>query len=41
VLDDYNTRRGVRVNLEKASFDQLIVGCGNPEEVADRLAPRE
>jgi hypothetical protein len=33
----HDTHRGVRVTLEDASFDQLIVGCGNPEEVASRL----
>jgi hypothetical protein len=29
--------RGVRVILEDAGFDQLIVGCANPDEVASRL----
>ena len=34
----HDTHRGVRVTLKDASFDQLIVGCGDPEEVASRLA---
>ncbi|MGH3201278.1 MAG: hypothetical protein ACRDP5_04365 [Streptosporangiaceae bacterium] len=33
----HDAHRGVRVNLEGAVFDQLIVGCANPEEVAGRL----
>jgi hypothetical protein len=33
----HDAHRGVRVTLEDASFDQLIVGCANPEEVAGRL----
>jgi len=31
------TPRGVRVSLEGANFDQLVVGCDNPEEVASQL----
>jgi hypothetical protein len=32
-----DTRRGVRVTLQDARFDQLVVGCGHPDEVASRL----
>ncbi len=32
-----NTRRGVRVRLEGADYDELIVGCAEPERVAQRL----
>jgi len=34
----HGTHRGVRVTLEGAGFDQLIVGCVDPGEVASRLA---
>lgn len=30
----HDTPRGVRVDLEGAQFDQLIVGCDDPEAVA-------
>jgi hypothetical protein len=33
----HDTRQGVRVTLEDAGFDQLVVGSGNPYEVAGRL----
>ena len=33
----HDTPRGVRVNLEGAQFDQLIVGCDDPEAVAAAL----
>jgi hypothetical protein len=34
----HETRRGVRVRLEGTQFDELVVGCRNPEEVASRLS---
>lgn len=30
----HDTPRGVRVSLEGANFDELVVGCEDPEEVA-------
>ncbi len=33
----HNTPRGVRVDLEGARFDELIVGCDDPETVAAAL----
>jgi hypothetical protein len=33
----HNTPRGVRVTLEGAHFDELIVGCDDPESVAATL----
>jgi hypothetical protein len=33
----HNTPRGVRVTLEGAQFDELIVGCDDPESVAATL----
>jgi hypothetical protein len=33
----HNTPRGVRVELEGAKYDELIVGCDNPEAVAASL----
>jgi len=33
----HDTPRGVRVDLEDAPFDQLIVGCDDPEGVAAAL----
>lgn len=33
------TPRGLRVELEGNSYDEWIVGCANPEEVAAQLAP--
>ncbi|MGO8864276.1 MAG: hypothetical protein ACLQRH_26400 [Acidimicrobiales bacterium] len=33
----HDTPRGVRVDLEGAQFDQLIVGCDDPEAVAAAL----
>ena len=35
----HNTTRGVRVRLEGANFDELLVGCDAPEAVAARLSP--
>jgi hypothetical protein len=35
----HNTPRGVRVKLEGANFDELLVGCDAPEAVAARLSP--
>jgi hypothetical protein len=35
----HQTPRGVRVVLEGAPFDELIVGCDDPEAVARRLQP--
>ena len=32
-----NTRRGVRVRLEGTAYDELIVGCADPEAVATSL----
>jgi hypothetical protein len=36
----HDTPRGVRVGLEGAQFDELIVGCDDPEGVAASLRPR-
>ncbi len=33
----HDTPRGVRVDLEGAQFDQLIVGCNDPEAAATAL----
>jgi hypothetical protein len=33
----HDTPRGVRVDLEGAQFDQMIVGCDDPEAVAATL----
>src|ERR1700691_1353862 len=33
----HDTHRGVRVELEGAPFDELIVGCDDPEAVAANL----
>jgi hypothetical protein len=33
----HDTPRGVRVALEDAKFDALVVGCARPEEVARSL----
>ncbi len=33
----HDEHRGVRVKLEGASFDELIIGCANPQEVADAI----
>ena len=35
----HNTPRGVRVDLDGAQFDQLIVGCDDPEAVVAALRP--
>ncbi len=35
----HNTPRGVRVKLEGAGFDELLVGCDAPEAVAEHLSP--
>jgi hypothetical protein len=35
----HDTPRGVRVNLDGAQFDQLIVGCDDPEAVAAAIRP--
>jgi hypothetical protein len=37
----HNTPRGVKVMLDGANFDELLVGCDDPEEVARRLAPAD
>jgi hypothetical protein len=37
----HGTPRGVRVRLDGANFDELLVGCDDPEEVAERLAPAQ
>lgn len=34
----HDTDRGVRVSLEGASYDEWIVGCGDPEAVVARLS---
>jgi hypothetical protein len=34
----HDTPRGVRVDLEGAQFDELIVGCDDPDTVAASLA---
>jgi hypothetical protein len=36
----HDTPRGVRVTLEGANFDELIVGSPDPEAVASRLTAR-
>ena len=33
----HDTPRGVRVSLENAAYDELIIGCLDPESVADQL----
>ena len=33
----HSTPRGVRVTLEGANFDALVIGCEDPEEVARSL----
>jgi len=33
----HDTRRGIRVSLREAAYDQLIVGCPDPEAVAGSL----
>jgi hypothetical protein len=33
----HDTPRGLRIQLASTSFDEWIVGCVNPEEVAARL----
>jgi hypothetical protein len=33
----HNTPRGIRVCMQGTTFDQLIVGCQNPEDVATKL----
>jgi hypothetical protein len=35
----HDTPRGVRVRLEGAQFDELIVGCDDPDSVASTLRP--
>ena len=37
-LVHHNTPRGVLVRLEGANFDQLIIGCADPEAVVARLS---
>ena len=37
----HNTPRGVRVRLEVANFDELLVGCDDPEGVVRRLEPTD
>jgi hypothetical protein len=37
----HSTPRGVRVRLDGTNFDQLLIGCADPEEVARRLAGTE
>jgi hypothetical protein len=33
----HSTPRGIRVRLEGANFDELLVGCDDPEETVRRL----
>jgi hypothetical protein len=33
----HNTPRGVKVQLEGANFDELLVGCDNPESIAGHI----
>jgi hypothetical protein len=33
----HKTPRGIRVRMQGTTFDQLIVGCQNPEDVAAQL----
>jgi hypothetical protein len=35
----HDTPRGVRVRLEGAQFDELVVGCEDPEAVAASIHP--
>jgi hypothetical protein len=35
----HDTERGVRVSLEDAQYDELIVGCDDPEAVAASIQP--
>ncbi|MGO9659819.1 MAG: hypothetical protein ACLP7F_15875 [Acidimicrobiales bacterium] len=37
----HGSPRGVRVRLEGVNFDELLVGCGDPEGVAGRLVPAQ
>ncbi|HTW08016.1 MAG TPA: hypothetical protein VME46_10920 [Acidimicrobiales bacterium] len=34
----HDQQRGVRVRLRDANFDELVVGCDDPEAVAESLA---
>jgi hypothetical protein len=36
----HDTPRGVRLRLEGAPYDELIVGCDDPESVVASLRPR-
>ena len=35
----HHTPRGVRVTLEGANFDELLIGCEDPEGVIQQLGP--
>jgi hypothetical protein len=35
----HDTKRGVRVDLDGAQFDQLIVGCDDPEAAVAAIGP--
>ncbi len=35
----HDTPRGVRVGLDGAAFDELIVGCDDPEAITSALCP--
>jgi hypothetical protein len=37
VVVHHSTPRGVRVRLEGANFDELLIGCDDPEGTVDRL----
>lgn len=34
----HGNRRGVRVTLQGANFDEIVVSCSDPEEVVSRLS---
>jgi hypothetical protein len=37
----HDTPRGLRIRLDGTPFDEWIVGCADPEAVADRLGLSE
>lgn len=39
VVVHHDTPRGIRVRLEGADYDELIVGCADPETLAAHLQP--
>ncbi|MGH7240618.1 MAG: hypothetical protein ACREHG_11275 [Candidatus Saccharimonadales bacterium] len=33
----HNNKRGVRITLDNAKYSELLIGCNNPEEIAQLL----